>query len=139
MNVILHYECTSCPSEMSGIRARMRESAATFGFDEETVGHLVLAVDEACTNIHRYAYEGRRDGRIEVDVIIENDVWEVRLRDYGKKCDPSQLKGRELHEVRPGGLGLFFINQAFDEVRFDHSAEEGTCLVLRKKRKAVNP
>lgn len=121
---------------MAGIRARMRESAAAFGFTEETVGQLVLAIDEACTNIHRYAYEGRRDGKIEVDVIVESDVWEVRLRDHGKKCDPSKLKGRELDDVRPGGLGLFFIRQAFDEVHFDQSAEEGTCLILRKRKES---
>ena len=136
MNATLHFECSSCASEMAGIRARMRESTAGFGFDEDTIGHLVLTIDEACTNIHRYAYEGRSDVRIEVDVITEGDVWEVRLRDYGKKCDPAQLKGRELEDVRPGGLGLFFIRQAFDEVHFDHSPEEGTCLILRKRKKS---
>ncbi len=122
---------------MAAMRAFIRHSAKEYGFDEETVGLLVLAVDEACTNIIRYAYEGRKDGRIELDLNSSPEVWEVRLRDYGKKCDPARLKGRELHDVRPGGLGLHFIQQAFDEVLFDHSPEKGTCLVLRKRRKPV--
>ncbi len=134
MSADLHYECTSCPSQMSAVRARIRESATGFGFDEDTVARLVLAVDEACTNIIRFAYEGRTDGKIEIDVIVTNGVWEARLRDYGKKPDPSRLKGRELHDVKPGGLGLFFIEQAFDEVQFDHAPQEGTCLILRKKK-----
>jgi len=119
---------------MAAVRARMRESATAFGFNEEIVNQLVLAVDEACTNIIRYAYEGRTDGKIEMDVVTQPDVWEVRLRDYGKKCEPAKLKGRELDKVRPGGLGLFFIQKAFDEVHFDVSPQEGTRLVLRKKK-----
>ena len=134
MSEIFHYECHSCPSQMSAVRSRIRKSAIAFGFDEHTVGHLVLAVDEACTNIIRYAYDGKTDEKIEIDVTAKGDMWEVRLRDYGRKADPTHLKGRELHEVRPGGLGLFFISQAFDEVHFDHSLEEGTCLVLRKRK-----
>ncbi len=119
---------------MSTVRAHVRKSAKTFGFDDETVGHLVLAVDEACTNIIRYAYEGRHTGTIEMEVRTRGNIWEVQLRDYGKKCDPAKLKGRELHTVRPGGLGLFFIHYAFDEVHFDHTPEQGTSLILRKKK-----
>ena len=74
------------------------------------------------------------DGKIELDVAANDEIWEVRLHDYGKKCNPSQLKGRELSDIRPGGLGLFFIQKAFDEVHFDHSQEKGTYLVLRKKK-----
>ena len=133
MKTVLHYECPSCPSEMAAVRARMRESASAVGFDEETVNRLVLAVDEACTNIIRHAYEGHQSGKIEMNVITNDKVWEVHLRDYGKKCDPSTLKWRDLDQVRPGGLGLFFINKAFDEVLFDQTKKQGTCLILRKK------
>ena len=119
---------------MAVVRNHMRESAKAFGFDEETVNRLVLAVDEACTNIIRHAYEGRDDGKIEMDIIADEQAWEVRLRDYDKKCNPSRLKGRELQDVKPGGLGIFFIQHAFDEVLFDQSYEKGTCLILRKKK-----
>lgn len=129
-----HYVCASCPSKMSDLRAHIRESANAFGFDEETVQHLVLAVDEAATNVIRYAYEGRTDCKIEVDIIPGKTTWEVHIRDYGKKCDPAKLKGRELEDIRPGGLGLYFIHQAFDEVHFDHSLAEGTLLILKKSK-----
>ncbi len=128
-----HFECSSCPSQMAIVRSHIRKLAASFGFNEETVLELVLAVDEACTNIIRYAYHGKSSGIIEIDVIPSEKNWEVRLRDYGKTCDPSKLKGRCLEEVRPGGLGLFFIQKAFDEVHFE-PLEKGTCLILRKKK-----
>jgi anti-sigma regulatory factor (Ser/Thr protein kinase) len=121
---------------MSDLRTCIRECAKAYGFDEETVQHLVLAVDEAATNIIRYAYEGKTDGKIEVDVVAGSDSWEVRLRDYGKKCDPAKMRGRDLEDVRPGGLGLYFIHQAFDEVHFDHSYPDGTLLILKKSKAA---
>jgi anti-sigma regulatory factor (Ser/Thr protein kinase) len=132
----LHYECNSCPSQMASVRERVRKSALQFGFDEETVSHLVLAVDEACTNIIRHAYGGKTDQKIEVDIQSHGSTWEVRLRDYGKKCDPSKLKGRDLDDIKPGGLGLFFIKKAFDDVQFDPSVEIGSRLILRKNKKS---
>lgn len=124
---------------MSQLRACVRESAKAFGFDENTVMRLVLAVDEACTNIIRHAYKGETHHPIEMDIEARGDTWEVRLRDYGVRCDPSKFKGRELHEVRPGGLGLHFIREAFDDVVFLPLDERGTLLTLRKKRPAAPP
>jgi anti-sigma regulatory factor (Ser/Thr protein kinase) len=69
-----------------------------------------------------------------MDIHGGDSVFEVVLRDYGQKCDPKKLKGRELEDIKPGGLGLFFIRQAFDEVIFDPAIEVGTRLVLRKKK-----
>jgi anti-sigma regulatory factor (Ser/Thr protein kinase) len=134
MKMVLHHECPSCPSQMSGVRARIRESAKAFGFPDDVVNELVLAVDEACTNIIRYAYEGKTEGKIEIDVCEDCDLWEVRLKDYGKKCKPADLQGRDLEQVRPGGLGLFFIQRAFDQVRFDFTQKVGTVLILRKHK-----
>jgi anti-sigma regulatory factor (Ser/Thr protein kinase) len=119
---------------MASIRERVRTSAIAFGFNDETVHRLVLAVDEACTNIIRHAYEGRTDQKIEMDILSDDQIWEVHLRDYGKACDPAKLKGRELDDIKPGGLGLFFIKQAFDEVSFDPSVKMGSHLILRKKK-----
>jgi anti-sigma regulatory factor (Ser/Thr protein kinase) len=133
---LYHHEFRSCPSEMSDVRARLREVARQSGFEADQIEHLILAVDEACTNIMRHAYEGHRHGRIELDVFTRGEMWEIRIRDYGKKCDPEKMKGRSLEEVRPGGLGLHFIHSTFDEVHYDHSSEEGTCLFLRKKKPA---
>ncbi len=134
MNQPIHFECTSCPSQMATIRSQIRNSATAFGFKDEMVEHLVLAVDEACTNIIRHAYDGRNDGKIEVDILNHEDIWEVRLRDYGKRFDPFHLKGRPLNRVKPGGLGLFFIKQTFDDIHFDQTVKTGTCLILCKKK-----
>ncbi|MCC7518052.1 MAG: ATP-binding protein [Verrucomicrobiae bacterium] len=134
MSRLIHHVCRSHPAQMSEVRARVRAAAQEFGFDENTVMRLVLAVDEACTNVIRHAYKGESQHLIELDLEAGDDVWEVRIRDYGEQCPPEQLKGRDLDDVRPGGLGLHFIRQAFDEVHYDCACEKGTLLILRKRR-----
>jgi len=56
-----------------------------------------------------------------------------QLRDYGRSCDPSTIRSRDLADIRPGGLGVHIIQQAFDRV--DYSPQpRGTRLTLEKKR-----
>ena len=70
----LHYECSSCPSKMADVRAHIRASAKAAGFSDEWIEKLVLAVDEACTNIIRHAYNHREDGKIEIDPMITSTL-----------------------------------------------------------------
>ena len=55
------------------------------------------------------------------------------LRDYGRSCDPAKIKSRELEDIRPGGLGVHIIKQAFDSVIYTPQPR-GTRLVLEKKK-----
>jgi anti-sigma regulatory factor (Ser/Thr protein kinase) len=43
---------------------------------------------------------------------------EILLCDYGSAVDLDKLRGRQLEEVRPGGLGLHWIRQAMDTMEF---------------------
>ena len=38
----------------------------------------------------------------------------LRLRDYGKQPQPESMKGRRIDLIKPGGLGLHLIRNAFD-------------------------
>jgi serine/threonine-protein kinase RsbW len=57
---------------------------------------------------------------------------EIKIRDFGKKVDPRKIKSRPLNEIRPGGLGVFFIKRIMDEVVYDTSHRVGTELKLVK-------
>jgi anti-sigma regulatory factor (Ser/Thr protein kinase) len=56
----------------------------------------------------------------------------MRLRDYGDKVLPYEMKGRSHDLIKPGGLGLHLIRNAFDQVDYIHKCR-GTELVLTKK------
>ena len=77
---------------------------------------MVLGVDEACTNVIRYAYRLRDDRLISLRMEGLRKCVRMRLRDYGEKVFPHEMKGRSHDLIKPGGLGLHLIRYAFDEV-----------------------
>src|SRR3982751_3295990 len=96
---------------------------------------IVLGVDEACTNVIRYAYDLRDDQLIAVSVEALSTCVRVRLRDYGDQTPAHEMRGRAHHEVKPGGLGLHLIRNAFDKVDYILKPR-GTELVLIKKARS---
>lgn len=122
----------SNPAQFGGVRLAVRDFAVAAGCGERLAELLVLAVDEACANIHRHACAGRRDRVIRL--VMERQTAGLRfvLRDYGRPCAPRQVRGRDLLDFRPGGLGTHLIREAFDSVEYVPCAR-GTRLVLTKQ------
>jgi anti-sigma regulatory factor (Ser/Thr protein kinase) len=117
--------------ELAGVRRAAREFFHTCGYDECEAELLVVAIDEACTNVIRHAYHNTcRPVRLSLDRRRDGSL-EVVLRDYGTPCDPTKIRGRTLGRFRPGGLGVHFIRRAFDEVHY-LPQPRGTRLVMRK-------
>ena len=79
---------------------------------------MVLGIDEACTNVIRHAYDLRADQPIALSVEALQTCVRLRLRDYGEQTPAHQMRGRNHAEVRPGGLGLHLIRNAFDKVDY---------------------
>ena len=93
---------------------------------------MILGLDEACTNVIRYAY-GHQPDQLMVLVCEQHDDRVVfRLRDFGQHAKPEKLQGRPLDLVQPGGLGIHLIKKAFTEGEYN-LMREGTELVLMKK------
>jgi anti-sigma regulatory factor (Ser/Thr protein kinase) len=92
--------------------------AALCGFSEEDTQFIILAVDEACANVIRHAYQGRTDGEITISCRDSADGIEFLLTDQGAACDPACFPKRSFDEVRPGGLGLPLIQAVMDRVEF---------------------
>jgi anti-sigma regulatory factor (Ser/Thr protein kinase) len=120
------------PEKFCEVRRALRKFLEPLGFPEETAGLIVLAVDEACANILRHAYEGSCKGSFSLIMEASDQELQISIRDHGKPCDPEKIRSRELEDFRPGGLGVFFIHQAFDTVQYQPQ-QDGTLLVLKKK------
>jgi anti-sigma regulatory factor (Ser/Thr protein kinase) len=114
------------------MRKYVRRFLEAYPFSEKERLLMVLGVDEACTNIIRYAYALRDDQLIALSMEGMRHCVRIRLRDYGKHAGKSALKGRSHDLVKPGGLGLHLIRNAFDEVDYVLKSR-GTELVLTKK------
>ena len=97
---------------------------------------LVLAIAEAAQNIVKHAYNGGpHTDKMRVKISLNNNDLQIDLFDKGKPAIPENIKPRALDDIKPGGLGTFFIGQIMDQVVFKTKKEEGWVnhLVLTKK------
>jgi serine/threonine-protein kinase RsbW len=125
--LLFRMELQSNPDMLCVVRNALAELTAKLGFSEAECRAVVLAVDEALTNIIRHAYLGDPERTIEASFhrIHEpgeaGDALEIVLEDSGVTAEPEKMCGRALEDVRPGGLGLHFIRESMDTVEFSRS------------------
>lgn len=129
MNLRLKFPADT--SEMAAMRDAARDFLLRAGVPEMQAELMVLALDEACTNIIRHAYGGCTKRAIRMHIRRMRSGIHCTLRDYGKSCDPSKIRSRELTDFRPGGLGVRILHSAFDHVVFEPQ-RRGTKLTLAK-------
>ncbi len=126
------------------VREFVSEAARQFGFSEEDVANIVLAVDEACTNIIKHSYQYAPDKEIVIAIIRNNGTFEVRIKDRGKSFNPDLLRApdlkRNLNEHRRGGLGVYLMRKLMDKVEYSFEAGESNEVSLVKYLpKKANP
>jgi anti-sigma regulatory factor (Ser/Thr protein kinase) len=124
----------SHPKFLYVVRSALYPVVLDAGFSKKETRELILAVDEACSNIIKYAYEGDHTKSIGVTVTVSPEELRIVLKDSGKQADRSTIAPRKLTDIRPGGLGTHFMHAAFGTVRYDTSGGVGTTLTLVKKR-----
>jgi sigma-B regulation protein RsbU (phosphoserine phosphatase) len=126
-------EVRARPEEMRKVRAVVGEALATAGCPAELADQLILAVDEACTNAIRHSYKNDPKGRLIVTVDREGSTLVFRRRDFAPPVDPKTCKPRDPAEIRPGGLGIHFIDTIMDSWGFEPPADgAGNLFVMRK-------
>ncbi|HEX8312857.1 MAG TPA: ATP-binding protein [Chthoniobacteraceae bacterium] len=124
-------EFASHPGNLSLVRDFVRQFLKTVDFPDLEKDLIVLGLDEACTNVIRYAYHHEPTHLICLACEQVEKGVVFRLRDYGMQAELSQLQGRPLDLVQPGGLGIHLIRRAFTEVDYKLK-KQGTELVLAK-------
>ena len=132
---ILERRFPSQPGELRGVRDAVRDAVLAAGAGEPCATDVVMAVDEACQNVIRHAYGGDCDARIELRIEQQGKELVILLRDYAPEVDRRcLLMGRDLDDVRPGGLGTNFIRAIMDEASFlDPPVGRGNLLRMVKR------
>lgn len=125
----------SDPRYLAMLRAVVAAAVEVAGFDEEERRRIVLGLCEAASNVIEHCYGGKVTGRLRVRCRVRPDRLEIFLRDFGPKPDEDCLKGRDLDDLQPGGLGLHVIRETMDEVAYDFSHKVGTELRMVKYRR----
>lgn len=105
---------------LSGLREKLRAAIHAAGMPPEAAGYVLLALDEACTNIIRHGYRNAPGQTLDVEALHDAGAESLifHLLDYAPPVDPSKIKPRELDDIRPGGLGVHFIQHIMDAASY---------------------
>jgi serine/threonine-protein kinase RsbW len=106
------------------------------GLNESEVYAVQLAVDEASTNIMEHGYGRECPNRIDVSCEILEDGLKVVIYDDAEPFNPEAVPDPEinvsLEEIKPRGLGIFFMRKMMDEVHYETSENMGNTLTMIK-------
>lgn len=130
---LLRIEFDALPERLQLLRCLLRELAAGAGFAPEQRDAVVLAVNEACANVIQHAYAGREPGPVVLEAYALNAGLAFELTDWGQGVAIEQLQPRPLDQLRPGGLGMHFMQSILDGMEYRPSPE-GNRMCMRVYR-----
>lgn len=100
---------------------------------EDGISRLVLAVNEALSNVMKHAYQGRDDQRIDIMAEAFPDRVGVRLRYQGAAFDPAKIPLPAFDGSRESGFGVFMIRNLAGTVRYYKDDLRRSCIRLETK------
>jgi serine/threonine-protein kinase RsbW len=123
-------------SALAAVRDFINATGLALGALPDALTDLVLAADEAVTNIIMHGYRGA-DKLIEIEMAREHDDLIVRIYDEAPVYDPTTQPPPDLsiplEERSIGGLGIHIMRSCCDEVEHKCRPGGGNVLVLIKR------
>jgi len=123
-------------SSLKEVRMFSREVFEKINIPQEQKDELVLAIAEAAQNIVKHGYKGIENttDKMQIKISLNNNELEIGFFDKGKEVVPGNVQHRKLDDIKPGGLGTFFIKQIMDAAVFKKDQKGWVNhLVLSKK------
>jgi serine/threonine-protein kinase RsbW len=115
----------SIPSELQylkSIRKFVRDIISERQFKKVTVEQIVLAVDEACSNIIEHSYKMDPSKSLSITINCDEDKSTFVIEDNGIGLNSVKYKKLDLNKYikkrREGGLGRYIIENVMDEVKY---------------------
>ena len=105
------------------VRRFVETHAREAAFGDKTVEDFKIAVDEACTNIIKHAYDGDSSRKIDLAVIVDDKRFTVRIRDEGRAFKSQTYSEPDIFHLaksrRAGGFGVHIMRQLMDQVEYE--------------------
>ena len=123
-------------ASLKEVRTFSRDVFGKIDLPQDQKDELVLAIAEAAQNIVKHAYKdiAETSDRMEIKISLKENDLEIGFFDKGKAVIPENIQHRKLDDIKPGGLGTFFIKQIMDAAVFKKDQKEWVNhLVLTKK------
>jgi serine phosphatase RsbU (regulator of sigma subunit)/anti-sigma regulatory factor (Ser/Thr protein kinase) len=128
---------TLTPSTLAEVRRFVRTQAAAAQLVEVAVDRLVLAADEAATNIWMHGYGGVA-GSLTLRTSVDDDAFTLTLVDDAPPFDPTAAQlpdtSVRLADRRLGGMGMRLMRASCDTIAWRSTEEGRNELTLRVER-----
>lgn len=129
-------------SDLEAIRGFVEQAALSLGGQPEAVGDLIVAVNEAVTNILLHGYKNR-PGDLLLEIHGDDAYLQVILEDRAPLYDPTKVPEPDvslpLERRLPGGVGVKMMRAFTDDMRYEATAAGTNRLVLIKRKVAADP
>lgn len=107
---------------LSLIRDFISDKASSAGLSKDSIENIMLAVDEACTNIIKHAYNSFPNGEITIKFEHNSNKILISIIDQGSTFDPDAVPDPDLQKYyrngRVGGLGMYLMKTLMDDVKY---------------------
>jgi len=104
--------------------------------NEKVINQIILAVDEACTNIIKYTHKYNENNNIEVSIYSKKNEIIISIFYRGEGFDPNKVKNPDMIEYfknyKVGGLGIPMMRKFMNKIEYEHKKPDLNKLVLVK-------
>jgi serine/threonine-protein kinase RsbW len=126
---------------LSIIRDFINSAAADAGLKADVIESIILAVDEACTNIIKHAYKSFPDGELIIKTKSTLDRFVISITDFGNSFEPEMIPEPDLQKYyrqrRVGGLGMYLMKTLMDDVKYKSIPGKYNEVLLSKNLKVA--
>jgi len=128
---IIELTIPSHPRFLQLVRGVMAKVTKILSIPSEQADYIILAVDEACSNIIRHS-DTDEDGRIDFLITPGKKKLEICIMNYGKPWTPGKVTLQAPSKIKPGGLGRYIIHQVMDQIHYCNSDKDGNTIRMVK-------
>lgn len=134
--------CTSGSSqELERIRDFIDYWATEFGFNKIDTNKIILAVDEACSNLIKYAFQNKIENEICIKIETKKPDFIINIADDAPPFDLTERPDLNMNEyfnvMKRGGLGIHIIKNVMDEISYKPSGNKRNKNILKLKKQLL--
>lgn len=121
------------------VRDFVQASCQVAGLDKTAADGVVLATNEAISNVIRHAHKKCPEAPLQVQCFLHPDRIEIHILDEGEPFNLDSVPYLDPGEIRIGGRGVFLMRTLMDEISCEPRGERGNTLRMVKRLRLASP
>ncbi len=125
----------SNPEYLSLVRNLIKQALPDDRFEKLTIEHIVLAVDEACSNVIEHSYSMVATNELSMTMNSDKEKITFLIEDRGSglkfmKAQKPNLK-EYVEQRKEGGLGRYIIAHVMDEMKYSRKGKKNKLTLVK--------